>query len=166
MADNIDKLRGEVGELIDAHGLTQRDAARTCARDVSWVQRRLVLLGELPQALLEAVRSARVSSWAATRVFVPLARANSDHASRLLASLGAQMLSTRELRTWFDHYQGAQREQRPLRPLAAVHSRRSEKHHGVLNLLFLEAAERLEVLGEDADGTRVCAFEKLPIQVR
>jgi ParB-like chromosome segregation protein Spo0J len=99
-------------ELIDAHGLTQRDAARNCARDVSWVQRRLVLLGELPEALLAAVRSAQVSSWAATRVFAPLARANKDHANRLLASLDAHMLSTRELRTWFDHYQSAQREQR------------------------------------------------------
>jgi len=99
-------------ELIDAHGLTQRDAARQCARDVSWVQRRLMLLGELPQALLQAVRGARVSSWAATRVFVPLARANSDHANRLLASLDAHRLSTRELWTWFDHYQGAQCAQR------------------------------------------------------
>lgn len=99
-------------ELIDAHGLTQRDAARQCARDVSWVQRRLMLLGELPQALLQAVRGARVSSWAATRVFVPLARANSDHANRLLASLDAQRLSTRELWTWFDHYQSAQCAQR------------------------------------------------------
>jgi ParB-like chromosome segregation protein Spo0J len=99
-------------ELIDAHGLTQRDAARQCARDVSWVQRRLMLLSGLPEALLQAVRSARVSSWAATRVFVPLARANSDHANRLLASLDAHRLSTRELRTWFDHYQGAQRAQR------------------------------------------------------
>jgi ParB-like chromosome segregation protein Spo0J len=99
-------------ELIDAHGLKLREAAHQCARDVSWVQRRLMLLGALPQALLEAVRSARVSSWAATRVFAPLARANSDHANRLLASLDAHMLSTRELRTWFDHYQGAQREQR------------------------------------------------------
>jgi ParB family chromosome partitioning protein len=99
-------------ELIDAHGLTQRDAARQCARDVSWVQRRLMLLGALPEALLQAVRSARVSSWAATRVFAPLARANSDHANRLLASLDAHRLSTRELGTWFEHYQGAQREQR------------------------------------------------------
>jgi ParB-like chromosome segregation protein Spo0J len=49
-------------ELIDAHGLTQRDAARQCARDVSWVQRRLMLLGGLPEALLQAVRGARVSS--------------------------------------------------------------------------------------------------------
>jgi ParB family chromosome partitioning protein len=99
-------------ELIDAHGLTQRDAARQCARDVSWVQRRLMLLGELPQALLQAVRGALVSSWAATRVFVPLARANSDHANRLLASLDAHRLSTRELWTWFDHYQSAQCAQR------------------------------------------------------
>jgi ParB-like chromosome segregation protein Spo0J len=99
-------------ELIDANGLTQREAARNCARDVSWVQRRLVLLSELPEALLAAVRSAQVSSWAATRVFAPLARANKDHANRLLASLEAHPLSTRELRTWFDHYQGAQREQR------------------------------------------------------
>ncbi len=99
-------------ELIDAHGLTQRDAARQCGRDVSWVQRRLMLLGALPEALLEAVRGARVSSWAATRVFVPLARANSVHASRLLASLAAQRLSTRELRSWFDHYQRAQCAQR------------------------------------------------------
>ena len=99
-------------ELIDAHGLTQRDAARQCARDVSWVQRRLVLLGALPDVLLQAVRGARVSIWAATRIFAPLARANSDHANRLLASLDAQALSTRELYAWFEHYQGAQREQR------------------------------------------------------
>ena len=99
-------------ELIDAHGLTQRDAARQCARDVSWVQRRLMLLGALPEALLQAVRGARVSSWAAVRVFAPLARANSDHANRLLASLDAQALSTRELHTWFEHYQRAVRGQR------------------------------------------------------
>jgi len=110
-------------ELIDAHGLTQREAARNCARDVSWVQRRLVLLGELPEALLAAVRSAQVSSWAATRVFAPLARANKDHANRLLASLDGQRLSTRELRSWFEHYQGAQREQREQRERMVEHPR-------------------------------------------
>ncbi|CAM4208271.1 ParB/RepB/Spo0J family partition protein [Roseateles saccharophilus] len=99
-------------ELIEAQQLSQRDAARQCGRDVSWVQRRLLLLQALPDAVLEAVRGAGVSSWAAVRVFVPLARANSDHAHRLLASLGAQRLSTRELRAWFEHYQGAQCAQR------------------------------------------------------
>lgn len=99
-------------ELIDAHGLKLREAAHRCARDVSWVQRRLVLLSALSAAMLEAVRSSRVSSWAATRVFAPLARANADHAERLLASLDVQGLSTRELRTWFEHYRHAQRAQR------------------------------------------------------
>jgi ParB-like chromosome segregation protein Spo0J len=99
-------------ELIDSCGLSQREAAQQCARDVSWVSRRLVLLGELPQDLVQAVRTAQVSSWAATRIFAPLARANTEHASALLHSVQANSLSTRELHTWFEHYQRAQRSQR------------------------------------------------------
>lgn len=49
-------------ELIDAHGLSQREAARKCARDVSWVQRRLVLLDALPQELMQAVRNAQCAN--------------------------------------------------------------------------------------------------------
>ena len=99
-------------ELIDTHGLSQREAAQQCARDVSWVSRRLALLGELPEALVQAVRTAQVSSWAATRIFAPLARANTAHASALLHGVQANRLSTRELHTWFEHYQHAQRSQR------------------------------------------------------
>jgi ParB family chromosome partitioning protein len=99
-------------ELIDSMGLSQREAARQCARDVSWVQRRLVLLGALPQDLVEAVRNSLVSSWAGSRILAPLARANSEHARQLLASMGCDPLSTRELQTWFSHYQGAQHKQR------------------------------------------------------
>src|SRR5262252_5023073 len=98
-------------ELMDEQRLSQREAARQSGRDVSWVQRRLQLLGELPEALLEAVRAAQVSTWAAVRVFAPLARANADHAQRLLVSCvqPQQGLSTRELASWFAHYQRAQR---------------------------------------------------------
>jgi ParB-like chromosome segregation protein Spo0J len=99
-------------ELIDSLGLTQREAARQCARDVSWVQRRLVLLGALPQELVQAVRSGGVSSWAAARIVAPLARANSEHARQLLASMVTSPLSTRELQAWFEHYQGTQNTQR------------------------------------------------------
>jgi ParB-like chromosome segregation protein Spo0J len=99
-------------ELVDGHGLTQREAARQCARDASWVQRRLMLLGALPEPLVAAVRACRISAWAAVRIFAPLARANTDHASRLLAGQDVQALSTREFNTWFSHYQGAQRSQR------------------------------------------------------
>jgi ParB-like chromosome segregation protein Spo0J len=99
-------------ELIDSHGLSQREAARRCARDVSWVQRRLVLLGAMPEALLQAVREGWLSCWAAVRIVAPLARANMQHASALLSSQRADALSTRQLATWFEHYQRAQSEQR------------------------------------------------------
>ena len=63
------------------------------------------------------------------------------------------------------HAAGAERAERARRPLAAVDPRRPEKHHRVLNLLFLEAAQRLEVLGEDAERPGLGALEKLRIQV-
>jgi hypothetical protein len=72
----------------------------------------LGLLEGLPEAVLEAVCAGQLSSWAASRIFVPLARANADHAGALLRQLAEQPLSTRELRLWFEHYQQANRAQR------------------------------------------------------
>jgi ParB-like chromosome segregation protein Spo0J len=136
-------------ELIDSMGLSQREAARQCARDVSWVQRRLVLLGALPQDLVQAVRSGCVSSWAGSRILAPLARANSAHASQLLASMGSDPLSTRELQTWFNHYQGAQNKQRqrmvdhPRLFIDSLHETQSER-----TAKDLRAGPEREVTGE------------------
>ena len=94
-------------ELMQGHGLSQQDLARRCGRDVSWVSRRLQLLSGLPDAALAAVRTGKLSAWAANRVVVPLARANAAHADSLLAALAASPLSTRELQCWFAHYQQA-----------------------------------------------------------
>jgi ParB family chromosome partitioning protein len=96
-------------ELTQGLGVSQREAARRCARDVSWVNRRLQLLASLPEAALAAVREGRLSSWAAARVIAPLARANSGHADRLLRAQGQARLSTREMREWFAHYQKSRR---------------------------------------------------------
>ena len=50
-------------ELIDAHGLTQREAARQCGRDVSWVQRRLhAARRDCPRRCCRRCASARVST--------------------------------------------------------------------------------------------------------
>jgi ParB family transcriptional regulator, chromosome partitioning protein len=120
-------------ELIDTHGLSQREAASQCVRDVSWVQRRLMLLDALPEELVQAVRSAQVSCWAAARILAPLARANSAHAVQLLHSLAGSPLSTRELRVWFEQYQGAQQQQRermvahPRLLIDSLHERVSER---------------------------------------
>ena len=96
-------------ELVQGQGLSQHDVARRCGRDVSWVSRRLQLLSGLPDAALAAVRSGRLSSWAANRMVVPLARASAEHAERLLAALAGTPLTTRELRCWFERYQQAPR---------------------------------------------------------
>ena len=64
------------------------------------------------------------------------------------------------------HAARPQRAQRPLGALAAVDAGRSEEHDRVLNLLILEAAQRLEILGEDANRPRLGAFEELRVQVR
>jgi ParB/RepB/Spo0J family partition protein len=101
-----------IRELMQGLGLSQHDLARRCGRDVSWVNRRLQLLSGLPDAALTAVRDGRLSSWAANRVVVPLARANAGHADRLLMALADAPLSTRELRDWFEHYQKASRASR------------------------------------------------------
>jgi len=99
-------------ELTGGLGLSQADVARRCGRDVSWVSRRLALLQGLPDAALAEVCAGRLSSWAAVRVVLPLARANAGHAERLLAALRAAPLSTRELGCWFEHYRQAGRAAR------------------------------------------------------
>ncbi len=114
-------------ELMQERGLSQNELARGCGRDVSWVSRRLQLLSGLPDAALAAVRAGRLSAWAASRVMVPLARANATHAEALLARLAETPLSTRELRRWFEHYQLAAR---------AVRERMVSHPH-----LFLEARQ-------------------------
>src|SRR5208337_3288540 len=101
-----------IRELMQGLGLSQHDLARRCGRDVSWISRRLQLLSGLPDAALTAVRDGTLSSWSANRVVVPLARANAEHADRLLTALADAPLSTRELHCWFEHYQKAFRSAR------------------------------------------------------
>ena len=105
-------------ELVANQGLSQHEVARRCGRDVSWVSRRLELVCGLPDALLEAVRQGTVSTWTATRILAPLARANGEHATVLLQALGSVPLSTRQLQRWFAHYQ---RSPRALRERMVAH---------------------------------------------
>jgi ParB/RepB/Spo0J family partition protein len=94
-------------ELAREGGLSQHALARALGRDVSWISRRLALLTALSEPLLAAVCAGQISTWAAVRVLVPLARANPAHAEALLAALRQAPLSTRELGRWLAHYQEA-----------------------------------------------------------
>ena len=101
-----------IRELHDRHDLSQDRIARLLGKDKSWVCRRLSLLFGLSDEILEAVRSGRISSWAASRVLAPLARANPEHAKALSRILLEEPLSTRDLGELFRHYQKANRKQR------------------------------------------------------
>lgn len=84
-----------------------REIARGIGCDASWVARRLSLIDGLPEDVLRSVATGAVSTYAATRVLVPLARANTDHARRLVAHLSDHRLSTRELADLFKHYEAS-----------------------------------------------------------
>lgn len=119
-------------ELVRGQGLSEREVARRSGRDVSWVSRRLELVCGLSDSVLAAVRQGTVSTWAATRVLAPLARANTAHATRLLEALAATPLSTREMHTWFRHYlntPSAARERMVAQPRLFIQSLRAQEEH-------------------------------------
>lgn len=116
-------------ELHDQYHLSQGRIASMVGRKQSWVSGRLALYSALSEDLLESIRKGAISTWAATRVIAPIARAIPEHAKTLSENLSRASLSTRELTLLFHHYQKANRKQRenivsePFLFLKALHAR-------------------------------------------
>jgi ParB/RepB/Spo0J family partition protein len=129
---DIFEQAGLIKELHRRHQLSQRELSRLLGKDPSWVSRRLALLETLPEQLLKSVQRGRISSWAATRVLTPMARANADHAQRLADNLMKHRFSTRQLFIFFKHYQRSNRKVRENmvnEPLLFVKAMAAEKDH-------------------------------------
>jgi ParB family chromosome partitioning protein len=99
-------------ELHDQYHLSQSRIASMVGRKQSWVSARLALYSALSEDLLESIRKGAISTWAATRVIAPIARAIPEHGQVLSENLSKASLSTRELVLLFRHYQKANRNQR------------------------------------------------------
>ena len=99
-------------ELHDQYHLSQSRIAFRVGRKQSWVSGRWALYSVLSEDLLESIRKGSISTWAATRVIAPIARAIPEHAQVLSENLSKASLSTRELTLLFRHYQKANRKQR------------------------------------------------------
>lgn len=99
-------------ELKTTHGLSHSRIGAQMGRHPSWVTRRLALVEQLPEPVVEAVRAGRLSSWSASRVIVPLARANQAHAQALVGALARQPLTSRQLEHFWRHYRRANRAAR------------------------------------------------------
>lgn len=88
-------------ELIGRFSLKQTQLADLLGRSVSFVSRRLALVAHLPASIQKAVRDGRIGAHGAQRSLVPLARANCEHAERLVKQLGTLRPTTRQLATLY-----------------------------------------------------------------
>lgn len=84
-------------ELHERFGLSCGELARRFDKSESWVSRRLALVGELPEAVQELVRSGRLPAHAAMKHLVPLARAKTQDWQALAAAVAAHGLSSRQV---------------------------------------------------------------------
>jgi ParB-like chromosome segregation protein Spo0J len=116
-------------ELHDQYHLSQSRIASRVGRKQGWVSGRLALYHALSEDLLELIRKGAISTWTATRVIAPIARAMPEHGKALSENLSKASLSTRQLALLFRHYQKANRRQRenivrePFLFLKALHSK-------------------------------------------
>ena len=99
-------------ELHDRCHLSQEKIASMAGRRQSWVSSRLALYNVLSRDIIELIRKGSVSTWTATRVIAPIARAIPEHGLALSESLSKTSLSTREVALFFRYYQKAARRQR------------------------------------------------------
>jgi ParB family chromosome partitioning protein len=99
-------------ELHDHSQLSQSRIASMVGRKQSWVSGRLALYHGLSEDLFELIRKGSISTWAASRVIVPIARAIPEHGKVLSENLSKESLSTREMAQFFQYYQKANRKQR------------------------------------------------------
>ena len=99
-------------ELHDHCHLSQSRIASMVGRKQSWVSTRLALYHALSEDLVELIRKGSISTWAASRVIVPIARAIPEHGKLLSENLSRLSLSTREMAQFLCHYRKANRKQR------------------------------------------------------
>lgn len=124
---------GLLREILKGSDLSQARLAALLGKDPSWVARRLQLLDLLHEDWIELIRSGRISSWAASRVLVPLARANAEHALSLAQWIAREGTSTRDLEAWLKHYQKSNksiRENLIREPSLFLKAARSKKEQG------------------------------------
>ena len=84
-------------ELRARFGLGLEELARRFDRSVSWVSRRLALVGELPEEIQDQVLAGTITAQAAMKYLVPLARAKRQDCLALVAALATRRASTREI---------------------------------------------------------------------
>lgn len=98
-ADEVETAIEQAWLLRALHtgGMSAEDLARRFSRSTSWVSRRLGLVSELPESVQERVRLGTISSHAAMKYLLPMARAKSSDCELLGATAAKERLTTRQV---------------------------------------------------------------------
>jgi len=99
-------------ELIERHGLDQPVIATRLRRTAGWVSRRLGLIQVLPAPVQAAVRAGTIPAHAAAKFLVPLARANRAQCEQLVAALGRDRVTDRQVGRLYTLWKTADAAQR------------------------------------------------------
>lgn len=98
--------------LIIEHKLAQAEVARQLGKSKTWVTHRLQLLHDLPDFVQTAIQQGILSTWSAHRVLLPFARANSEHAKKLIDFLSINAKTSRDIQAYYFHYLRSNRQTR------------------------------------------------------
>lgn len=152
----------EEGWLVyELHRVGKWDLGKTAAamgRSKSWASRRLGLVEELPDAVLEGVRCGKLGAWSAMKHLLPLARANAAACERLAGKIVEASLSSRQVALVCGHFakSGAPARERiledPARFLKALAASSNGPAEPALSEAENRAYKQLELMGNVALG--------------
>jgi len=101
-------------ELADRFSLTHEELARRFDKSQSWVSRRLSLVESLPDEIQARVQEGVIVAHAAQKFLVPMARANKKDCLELVAGLGRQRASSREIGALYGAWLSGNKKSREL----------------------------------------------------
>jgi ParB family chromosome partitioning protein len=101
-------------ELNERFALSHEELARRFDKSQSWVSRRLALVRALPRVVQERVRCGALPAHAAMKYLVPMARAKRTDCERLVAALGKEQPSTRQVGALYAAWVSGNKETREL----------------------------------------------------
>ena len=133
-------------------------AAAAMGRSKSWASRRLGLVEDLPDGVLEKVRRGELGAWSAMKQLLPLARANAETCERLAEKIVEAGLSSRQVALVCEHFakSGAPVKERILEDPARFLKALAAAGEGPQDMALSEAENRalkqLELLGNVALG--------------
>lgn len=95
--------------LLTLHTCSKTEIAKYLGKSKTWVTHRLQLIQELPDFVHAAIQQGILSTWTASRILVPFARANTEHSQRFIRYLSINPHSSRDIQAYYLQYLQANR---------------------------------------------------------